>query len=216
MPKTIYQILNLAFLICRLNLPIQSIAQIDRYLENGDLLFQDLDCGPMCDAIESVTEGVDGQDFSHVGMVYLINNEWMVAEAISKGVVWTPLDTFCYRSKRNDSLNIVQMRIDSLSSHEQAQLLKFINQHLDVAYDYAFIYNNGNYYCSELLYDAFESIERGDFQLEPMTFKAKGDSFFPIWIDYYNQLGQAIPEGKAGINPGSMSRSPALKIVRKY
>ena len=34
-------------------------------LKEGDLLFQDLNCGELCDAIETVTQGVDGKDFSH-------------------------------------------------------------------------------------------------------------------------------------------------------
>ena len=36
----------------------------------GDLLFQDIDCGGLCDAIEKVTAGVKGYHFSHVGLVY--------------------------------------------------------------------------------------------------------------------------------------------------
>ena len=38
----------------------------DFELTNGDLLFQDLDCGPFCDAIEKVTEGYRGAQLSHV------------------------------------------------------------------------------------------------------------------------------------------------------
>jgi len=38
-------------------------------LQPGDLLFQDLDCGPLCDAIEKVTTGYQGANFSHVGIV---------------------------------------------------------------------------------------------------------------------------------------------------
>ncbi|MHC4724324.1 MAG: hypothetical protein ACYS9V_08765 [Planctomycetota bacterium] len=37
--------------------------------KEGDLLFQDLDCGPLCDAIEKVTTGYQGSNFSHVGIL---------------------------------------------------------------------------------------------------------------------------------------------------
>ena len=56
-------------------------------LKAGDLLFQDLDCGPMCDAIEAVTEGAQGKDFSHCAMVVKVQDSLKVLEAMGKGVV---------------------------------------------------------------------------------------------------------------------------------
>ena len=67
-------------------------------LQSGDLLFQDGDCGPFCEAIEKVTFGIDGARFSHVGMVIPNENDLVVIEAVSAGVVETPLDTFFNRS----------------------------------------------------------------------------------------------------------------------
>ena len=65
----------------------------------GDILFQDSDCGPFCEAIEKVTFGVNGAKFSHVGMVIPeANNQLVIIEAITAGVVKTPLDTFFNRS----------------------------------------------------------------------------------------------------------------------
>jgi hypothetical protein len=50
-----------------------------------------------------------------------------------------------------------------------------------------------------------------------MTFKPLGnDQFFPVWEEYYEKLGIEIPEGKPGINPGGMSRSPKIEIVHVY
>ncbi len=51
-------------------------------LQEGDLLFQNLNCGELCDAIEAVTEGVNGKDFSHCAMVVKINDSLKVVEAI--------------------------------------------------------------------------------------------------------------------------------------
>ena len=39
--------------------------------KSGYLLFQDLDCGELCDAIKWVTKGVNGKEFSHLGLVYI-------------------------------------------------------------------------------------------------------------------------------------------------
>ncbi len=38
-------------------------------MKEGDLLFQDLDSSPVCDAIELVTPGYKGANFSHIGIV---------------------------------------------------------------------------------------------------------------------------------------------------
>ena len=35
----------------------------------GDIIFQDLDCGPPCDAIEAVTSGYNGAQLSHCGII---------------------------------------------------------------------------------------------------------------------------------------------------
>ena len=63
-------------------------------LQNGDLLFQDMDCGPICNAIEEVTEGFDGHDFSHIGLVTIQKDSIFIIEAIGKDVHLTPLATF--------------------------------------------------------------------------------------------------------------------------
>ena len=61
----------------------------------GDLIFKDSDCGPLCDAIEKVTTGYQGANFSHVGIVAKDEHgQVIVLEAVSKGVVATDLRTF--------------------------------------------------------------------------------------------------------------------------
>ena len=68
-------------------------------LRPGDLLFQDSDCGQLCDAIEKVTEGYEEANFSHVGIVTADDkNNFVVIEAVSSGVGVTPLQTFLARS----------------------------------------------------------------------------------------------------------------------
>ncbi len=63
-------------------------------LQEGDLLFQDLNCGELCDAIEAVTEGVNGKDFSHCAMVVKINDSLKVVEAIGDQVQVNTLHDF--------------------------------------------------------------------------------------------------------------------------
>jgi hypothetical protein len=94
--------------------------------------------------------------------------------------------------------------------------ITFSVKQIGTPYDDAFLYYNKKYYCSELIYDAFlyANHNKPFFQLEPMTFKKPGSTeYFPVWVDYYQKLGVAIPEGKPGCNPGGLSRSDKIEIV---
>jgi hypothetical protein len=81
-------------------------------LQEGDLLFQDLNCGELCDAIEAVTEGVNGKDFSHCAMVVKINDSLKVVEAIGDKVQVNTLKDFFARSGDTASIqNITVGRV---------------------------------------------------------------------------------------------------------
>ena len=67
-------------------------------MKTGDILFQDIGCGAVCDAINGSTPGWKGAEINHCGMVFLDGDEWIVAEAISPRVRLTPLDDFLTRS----------------------------------------------------------------------------------------------------------------------
>jgi len=73
-------------------------------LKSGDILFQDSDCGPFCESIEKVTYGIQGSKFSHVGLVIQnLKKELVVLEAVTAGVIETPLDSFFIRSFDSDN-----------------------------------------------------------------------------------------------------------------
>ena len=70
-------------------------------LQPGDLLFQDLDGGPLCDAIEKVTSGYEGANLSHVGIATkLEDGRFVVIEAIASGVDTVPVQQFLKRLLR--------------------------------------------------------------------------------------------------------------------
>lgn len=186
-------------------------------LQEGDLLFQDLNCGGLCDAIEAVTEGVDGKDFSHCAMVVQVGDSLKIVEAIGSKVRLTTVDDFLKRSSDVDSLhNISVARVTeahrSLIHGASAYALSKVGE----PYDDEFLMNNGKWYCSELLYESFKHANGGEefFQLYPMTYKMPSqDEFFPVWVKYYEDLQKPIPEGEPGLNPGSISRSDKLEII---
>ncbi len=186
--------------------------QLPFALHTGDLLFQDLDCGAMCDAIEEVTQGFDGKRFSHVGLVELAGDSVRVIEAMGPGVRIVSLQDFRKRNANKIFIGRVQDAYAALP----AQAIVFARKQVGAPYDDDFIYGNGKYYCSELVYDAFKyaNKERPFFELQPMTFKQPGKpDYYPVWVDYYKKLGRPIPEGEPGCNPGVLSRSPKIKII---
>lgn len=190
-------------------------------LEVGDFLFQDTDGGPLADAIETVTEGVNGACLTHVGMVARMRRgRPVIVEAIGKGVVETPLDTFLSRS--TDADGRPKVLVGRLRDPYRAlipEAVAWSRRQLGRPYDSVFILGDDAYYCSELLYDAFCAANGGTpvFELQPMTFKdpATGETF-PAWADHYVKLGEPVPEGAPGLNPGGMSRAPVLEIVHAY
>ena len=66
-------------------------------IQEGDLLFQDLDCGPLCDAIEAVTVGAKGNKYSHCALAIRKNDSIKVIEAIGSAVTVTDLNAFLGR-----------------------------------------------------------------------------------------------------------------------
>jgi uncharacterized protein YycO len=183
-------------------------------LQPGDILFQDLDCGPACDAIESVTEGVNGRDFSHCGIVAEIDGELRVVEAYGK-VQAVSVDSFLARSK--DAAGKPKVLIGRTADKALAlQSAESSKKYIGKAYDNAFAMGDDAYYCSELVYECYKQANGGDayFPLNTMTFKVPGtDTFMSFWTEYYHKLGTDIPEGDSGINPGAISRSEHLQII---
>lgn len=202
-------------------LPLLGSTQSQHYgaLRNGDILFQDLDCGELCDAIEHVTQSYGKRHFSHIGLVYKRGDSVFVIEAIGSEVQLTPLQRFVGRNDNEILLGRVRSPYRKLADRAVDFAIKQLHQ----PYDDAFLYNNNKYYCSELIYEAFKfaNNEQPFFELSPMTFKQpNSDDYFPVWQRYYSDLKMAIPEGMAGINPGGISRSSKLrmylyKVVRK-
>ena len=193
---------------------------LDFHWKIGDLIFQDLDCGPLCDAIEAVTKGAGGKKFSHIGLVYKRNDLVYVIEAIGKDVHLTPLKDFIKRSKdASGHYKIVAGRLKPRYEYLNTRAIKFALKQMGTPYDDVFLYGNGKYYCSELIYDAYKDANHGKpfFPLAPMTFKDPSTGkTFPAWQDYYSKLHTAIPEGQPGCNPGGISSSDKIEILKSF
>ena len=191
--------------------------------KNGDLLFQDLDCGDFCDAIEKVTQGVYNYNFSHVGILVEENGNFKVIEAGGDGVVYTPLNEFLnITSDENGNPKVVVGRLKNVNAQSLGidinKSVELTKTHLGKPYDDGFVLNNNQFYCSELVYECFlDASGNSVFQTFPMTFKdPETNEIFPAWDNYFDGLTLNIPEGELGLNPGGISRSLLIEIVHQY
>ncbi|MEC7822562.1 MAG: YiiX/YebB-like N1pC/P60 family cysteine hydrolase [Candidatus Neomarinimicrobiota bacterium] len=185
----------------------------------GDILFQDLDCGPPCEAIEAVTSGYNGAQLSHNGIITEIKGEEFsqifVVEAIGESVVKTPLNEFL---ERNDK--VIVGRVKSDYTYMISDAINYIESSiLGKPYDYIFDLDNDTYYCSEVIYKGFEVADSTQnlFAINPMTFNEPNTNDpFVHWVSYYKELNAEIPEGELGLNPGGMSRSNKIDIIYTF
>jgi hypothetical protein len=165
----------------------------------------------LCDAIHAVTEGYQGNDFSHLGLVYIQNDSIFIIEAAGNAVRKVTLELF----SKNTNTTMFIGRVKNKYKKILPQVIDFSLQQIGTPYDEEYLYNKGSYYCSELIYDAFLNANKKPFfDLQPMTFKQpQTNEFFPAWVKYYKSLGVEIPEGQPGCNPGGISTSKKIKII---
>jgi hypothetical protein len=185
-------------------------------LKEGDLLFQDLDSSPLCDAIELVTTGYNEANFSHIGLIVLVNDTLKVLEAIPPKVMLTNLDDFLNRSFDKDgNPKVIVGRLKDKYLHSVEEAVSYSKSKLNIEYDEVFLMNNNSYYCSELIYEAF--LNDSIFELQTMTFLHPiSNDTLQAWKDYYKEIEEEIPQNKMGINPGIMSLSNKIKMVHFY
>ncbi len=182
--------------------------------QEGDILFQDGDCGDFCDAIRKVTSGYEDRDFSHNGLLIRENNSWIVLEAIGVGVCKTPLANFLGRHiDAQGKPKVMVGRLTSEYQHLIPAAIEEAKKQLGKPYDGVFDFENDAYYCSELIHFAFKKANKGKnlFTPQPMTYNDPDTGeLFPVWDAYFKNLQVAIPEGKPGLNPGGMSLEEVL------
>ena len=197
-------------------------------LQIGDILFQDLDSSPLCDAIEKVTPGYNDYNFSHIGIVvelgdpncinsdYIYENDIKILEAIPEKVKTTRLDSFLNRSFDSDSMpKVVVGRLKKQYHFLIEDAVSFLKSKIGVEYDHYFLEKNNQYYCSELIHEAFS--KDSIFFQKPMTFiEPETEKIMDIWDEYYKNLNFEVPQGKIGINPGIMSISQNIEIIHHY
>ncbi len=186
-------------------------------LQPGDLVFQDLDCGPLCSAIEEVTAKRGFPRVSHVAMVLTVSPKQVLLMEALGSVRKIPLKDFSKRSRaRSGRAKIVVARLKPHLRHHIPFVLMELKKRLGSPYDEAFLPDNGAYYCSELIADAFASIGVDLFPRHPMEFGSPGSRSRQVWEQHFAKTGRLLPQGKPGTNPVDLLSSPYVERLYTY
>lgn len=162
-------------------------------LETGDLIFVK-DPSDMGQAIQ-----VSTGNYSHVaifldGFIYHATGEAGV-------VCQEPVDFFesdrVYDLYRYPGIDLKEVK-------------KKAESHLGASYNTSFYPDGTGFYCSQYIaaiLPIFETI--------PMKFGDEEQEISPFWLDYYRELGLAVPLDQPGTNPSQLAASPLLKCKER-
>lgn len=193
---------------CFLTAQAGNTDNVRKSVKNGDLVFVDAACGPLCDAITGVTASRNQLPLSHMGIVDIAGTDTFIMEAVGKGVVRTP-----WRAFRQEYRKVYGGSMVKVSDAFIDSTLAFCREQIGKPYDIYFLMNNDRYYCSELIYDAtlYANAGKPFFDLAPMTYKDPlTGAYNEHWVAYFESINAGIPEGEPGCNPGGISLSDQI------
>ena len=167
-------------------------------VREGDLLFH---VARQSNAITDVTPDM----IDHVAIALGADS---VIEAVGRGVVVTPLDSL----RRQDGYYL----IGRVRRADRRRSVLNARQYVGRAYDYVFMPDNADIYCSELVQLSFVD-RRGQrlFGTIPMSFHDSTGRVTDYWLQYYGRRGLPVPEGHPGTNPAELSRRAIVSILSR-
>ena len=157
-------------------------------LENGDLIFvkDDSDIGQ---AIQESTG-----KYSHVA-IFL---DGQVYHATVEGGVLVQAPEEFYEAGKVYDL----YRYPKIDLKEVKRLSENL---LGSPYNASFYPDGDGFYCSQFIAEILPI-----FETIPMKFGDEEEEISPFWLDYYKELGLAVPLDQPGTNPSQLAQSPYL------
>lgn len=173
----------------------------------GDVVFQSLPSGPLVEAIEGITNS----PFSHCGVVMRdAEGGWVVHEAI--GVVrLTPLYLWAVRG-RGARMDVWRLRATPTGTTglDVGKLREALGRHTGKPYDYRYAPDDGEIYCSELVFKAYKDAAC----LELGVWEKLGDLNWRPFESFIREMeGGALPLDRPMISPVGVTRSALLERV---
>ena len=82
---------------------------------------------------------------------------------------------------------------------------------LGAPYNASFYPDGDGYYCSQFIAELLPI-----FKTIPMKFGDEEEEISPFWLNYYRELGLAVPLDQPGTNPSQLAQSPHLQFKERY
>ena len=161
-------------------------------LENGDLIFVK-GLSDMGQAIQASTG-----NYSHVA-IFL--DGFIYHATVEGGVLSQSPEDFFEAGKVYDLYRYVQ--IDCLEVKKRAENL------LGSPYNASFYPDGDGFYCSQFIAELLPI-----FETIPMKFGDGEEEISPFWLDYYKELGLAVPLDQPGTNPSQLAQSHSYSLKK--
>ena len=185
----------------------KELSVLESKIENGDIIFQSSH-SQQCEAVKLATHS----DYSHVGIIFKDQGEWMVYEAIQP-VRKTPLNEWIARGEDGHYVIKRLKNSDSvLTSDVMEEMQELGEQNIGKNYDIYFNWSDDEIYCSELvwkIYDEAAGIHIGELK-QLKDFDLTSASVRTIMEERY---GTDIPLQEKVIAPSGLFDSKKLELV---
>ena len=91
------------------------------------------------------------------------------------------------------------------------EVKKKAESHLGAPYNASFYPDGDGFYCSQFIAELLPI-----FETILMKFGDEEEEISPFWLDYYKELGLAVPLDQPGTNPSQLAQSPQLQFKERY
>ena len=194
-------------------IPLFCLKVFGQELKTGDLIFQfeKTEGSDFSKAITDATATLDSLKIVHVGIIEQIDQNYFVIEASpEEGVREIELSSFLESSpviNGQPAVIVKRLEIDFPVETTIRNARKLLGRN----YDWTFLPDNEDIYCSELVYMSYTDSEGNHiFNSQPMNFRASDGSMPEFWTDLFSKLNMEVPEGLPGTNPNDLSKDSRL------
>jgi uncharacterized protein YycO len=174
--------------------------------QNGDMILQTNTSGQGL-AIQLATNS----KYTHIGVLFKENNEWMVYEAVQP-VQKVTLSEFILRGE-NSQYTVLRLKNDSLVKldHVTQKMKNYLLKQIDKDYDWVFNWSEEEMYCSELVYKAY--LNAGIKISDTKLLKDYKLSHPIVQAQLKERYGNNIPLNDTMVAPSDIAEDHRLKVV---
>ncbi|WP_394776559.1 YiiX family permuted papain-like enzyme [Flavobacterium sp.] len=179
---------------------------IESKLKDGDIILQTSQSA-QCEAVRIATNS----KFSHCGIIYNVNGNWFVFEAVQP-VKLTPFEDWIKHGKDNKYV-VKRLIDDKVLTPEVLQKMKDYSQQFDgKEYDAYFEWTDTKIYCSELVWKIYKNA--AGIELSKLRYlKDFNLSDARVQKILKERYGNEIPLDEKVVAPVDLANSKVLKTI---